>query len=135
MLCEPTNNNCFGKTVHVTRHLDKLIECSTAKGDDVKEQLKNKKTVEVHIKCRKDYTRRLEPKSKEIHGHSSHINRQTFDFKVQCIFCERNISVDVKKFRNKQTLEFSVLEILEIVKQIRTIAEKRNDGWGRDVIV
>ena len=73
ILCELTHNDSHGETVQVTRGLQK-IECSTSKGDNVQEQLKNKKTVVVHVKCRKDYTRRLEPMSKKTQSHPSHVS-------------------------------------------------------------
>ena len=59
MLCEPTGNNSFGETVCVTRGLDKIIQTSISRGGNVKELLTNRSSVIVHVKCRKDYTRRL----------------------------------------------------------------------------
>ena len=81
ILCKPSQNISPGKTVKVTKGLRKIIECSAIKGDNVKELVKDKTTVEVHIKCRKDYTRHIEGKGKVLNTHAA---RKGFDFKSQC---------------------------------------------------
>ncbi len=70
ILCGPTGNiECAGDTVEVARGLHKLVECSVSEGDNVREQLNNKHSVVVHVKCRKEYTRRTESTPKRVrHG-------------------------------------------------------------------
>ena len=133
MLCEPTGNNSFGETVCVTRGLDKIIQTSISRGDNVKELLTNKSSVIVHVKCRKDYTRRLRLAPKKVD--TLHEHRQEFDFKSQCIFCAKKVYEDVRKFRKQTSHEYSVVETLEFVENIRTNAEQRNDNWGTEVLM
>ena len=102
VLCKHTGNDSCGKTVEVKRGLNELIKCSISKRDDVQKFLKDKETVVVHVKCRKDYTRHSESVTKTVEDHKCHAARHAFDYKTQCIFCEKLISVDVKKFRKKK---------------------------------
>lgn len=133
ILCEPTGNNCFGDTVCVTRGLNKIIETSVSKGDNVKKLLENKSSVVVHVKCRKDYTRRLEPVTSK--PQTVHEIREEFNFKSQCIICGEKVVVEVNKFRKRTSYEYSVVETLEFIENIRTNAEKRNDNWGKEVLL
>ena len=50
ILCQPSGNTPQGKTVQVTKGLNKIIECSAIKGDSVKELLKDKTTAVIHLK-------------------------------------------------------------------------------------
>lgn len=133
ILCEPTGNNCFGDTVCVTRGLNKIIETSVSKGDNVKKLLENKSSVVVHVKCRKDYTRRLEPVTSK--PQTVHEIREKFNFKSHCIICGEKVVVEVNKFRKRTSYEYSVVETLEFIENIRTNAEKRNDNWGKEVLL
>ena len=128
ILCEPTGNNTFGKAVCVTRGLKKIIETSTSRGDNIKELLKTQTSIVVHVKCRKDYTRRTDSTSKKVDG--THETRRGFDFKSQCIFCEENVYDEVKKFRRQTTQKFSVVRTVEFIDNLRANANQRNDNWG-----
>ena len=134
ILCGPTGNIEYaGDTVEVARGLNKLAECSVSKGDDVREQLHNNHSVVVHVKCRKEYTRRAEPTPKRLPR--PQIVRQEFDFKTQCVLCCQSFVRDASKLKKPARHERSLVETLEIVKTMRVAAEKRNDAWGRDVLV
>ena len=133
ILCEPTGNNTFGKAVCVTRGLKKIIETSTSRGDNIKELLKTQTSIVVHVKCRKDYTRRTDSTSKKVDG--THETRRGFDFKSQCIFCEENVYDEVKKFRRQTTQKFSVVRTVEFIDNLRANANQRNDNWGKEVLL
>ena len=133
ILCQPSGNNCPGKTVQVTKGLSKITECSILKGDNVKDQLKGKTSITVHIKCRKDYTRRIEPPTRKVH-HSS-TTREKFNFKTQCLFCAKTVTANVKKHRKTYQHEYSLVQTLEIVNTIRNNAKTRNDSWGSEVLL
>ena len=95
ILCEPTGNNCFGDTVCVTRGLNKIIETSVSKGDNVKKLLENKSSVVVHVKCRKDYTRRLEPVTSKPQTAWHHFVREHIEdgfVKLKFVTSDKNIA-------------------------------------------
>lgn len=133
ILCVSTGNRCGGETVEVTRGLNKIRECSSVKGDGINDFLEDKSSILVHVKCRKDYTRNIGPASNEISRPK--VARLQFDFKTQCIFCEKYILSDVSKLRNQVRQEYSIVTTLEFVHSLRCNAEKRNDDWGKSVLV
>lgn len=77
--------------------LENLRNTSFSRGDDVIECLVGKNSVTVHIKCRKDYTRRViaspytSVKPKFILRDK---DESEFNFKKDCLFCAKLIQFE-----------------------------------------
>ena len=146
-------NKCFicegelseGETREVKeKGLQTLIDYSTKLKDGKHSQLKDLKSVKVHEKCRKVYTkaRRAEYfRSRQEHPQVPTTSRRSltpdFDFLNDCVFCGEEGSYNfLKKQSKKLSSERETVhrvETLQVRESILKAGEMRNDEWGRKV--
>lgn len=123
-----------GELITLTRKaVDKIIQCSEIRKDDVKEKFLQNTSLQVHHKCRKTYTLRPKPLQQEKKPPEK-IPREIFDFKTSCFLCGRKCA-DVSKCRNPSQEKWSLVQKLELVENIRAEANNRHDNWGDEVSV
>lgn len=123
-----------GELITLTKKaVDKIIQCSEIRKDDVKEKLLQNDSLQVHSKCRQTYILRPKPPQQEKEPPAK-IPRESFDFKTLCFLCGRKC-VDVSKCRNPAQEKWSLVQKLELSESIRTEANNRHDKWGDEVSV
>lgn len=111
------------------RGIETIIKCSEIRKDGAGELFKGKTSVELHVECRKVYTKR--PKAPTVPEQVQKPTRSSitdFDFKLHCLFCDRLVDV-----QHPDRMPFCQVGTLEIIQSIREYAVKRNDQWGEKV--
>ena len=122
-------------SVEVTRGLQTLITASLAREDGLHEQFKNKTSLQVHIDCRKQYTRRPAPNKDIEEPHKKLLCLRSelteFDIKLHCLFCGEtaNKTAELKKPR-KYRRSIHEVATLTLQETVRARAKERNDKLG-----
>jgi len=120
--------------VVVKRGIDTLRRFSDAREDKIGALIGNSESVQVHVNCRKEYTRRV-PVTTTDEGElpvkrSARSSLPNFDFKRQCLFCEKDIcTTDEVRHPDRQTF-YSVVATLHVIESVRSMALRRSDECG-----
>ena len=144
LLCE--ERLIESENVCVKKGMSTLVEASKKRGDDKWQKWVNLSAVQVHVKCRKDYTReksitaanRKDTTDQEEKGsplkQKLRSKETDFDFKKKCIFC---FEVCCEKAEKKKPLHrrqvVSSVMTLDFGKNVLDKANDRNDDWGKKV--
>lgn len=98
--------------------MEKIIQCSKFRKDDVKDKFLQNDSLQVHGKCRQAYILRPKPPQQEKEPPAK-IPRESFDFKTLCFLCGRKC-VDISKCRKSAQEKWSLVQKLELIarKQI-----------------
>ncbi|KAE8740861.1 hypothetical protein FOCC_FOCC013607 [Frankliniella occidentalis] len=118
---------CTGTIRRTVEGLKKLREYSGRKGDGLKAALTGKTSVQLHVKCHKDYTRRLPPIVNESENQGRLLRRddEGFNLKECCLFCGDRL--DGNHVSRKGV---SVVATIEVKQQILDHALHRQDRLG-----
>ncbi|XP_028418322.1 uncharacterized protein LOC114543611 [Dendronephthya gigantea] len=127
------------ESVTVTRGMETIRKSSEQRGDGIAERLDGLSSIDVHIICRKNYTRQssikavLQPSPKKQKTLRSSMTQ--FNFKQHCLFCgdDCDISIETKKPLARRK---SIHEIRTITCKttIANAASERDDEWGQIVL-
>ncbi|XP_076040412.1 glutamate--cysteine ligase isoform X1 [Oratosquilla oratoria] len=121
-----------------------LIDYSIKWKDGKHSLLEGLKSVKVHEKCRKVYTkeRRAETfqarqKTSQVPTTSLRSQELQFDFLHDCLFCGKDASSDFLKKESKKYLgdreSVHCIEMLHVKDTILKAGEMRKDEWGKEV--
>lgn len=131
-----------GKVVTVSRGIDTIIKASIARGDGLEEALKQTHPLTVHEQCRKNYTRPSSIKSStksstvshESHNVTTRASALKFDFEKSCIICGNEADGEKeKKLPQKYRRTICEISTLDLINNLKCIAEQRGDDLGKQV--
>lgn len=141
ILCKTPIEGNLSK-VTVRKGIQKIIECSFHRKDSLHLELEGKSFINVHIKCRKNYTRptsinaslSAEKSALEEPNYGITLRNSVtkFDFKNDCFICGRKCSLDVKYPSHRRKAVYNVSSMGMRNNTLRQ-CELRNDEWGNDV--
>lgn len=144
LLCE--ERLIESENVCVKKGMSTLVEASKKRGDDKWQKWVNLSTIQVHVKCRKDYTReksikaanRKDTTDQEERGspikQKIRSKETVFDFKKKCIFCfEECCEKEEKKKPLHRRQVVSRVMTLDFGKNVLDKCINRNDDWGKKV--
>ena len=122
-------------SVEVTRGLQTLITASLAREDGLHEQFKNKTCLQVHVNCRKSYTRRPAPSKgiEEPPNKVPHLRSELtqFDINLQCLFCgETSDKIAEQKKPRKYRRSIHEVTILVLQETVWEKTKECNDKLG-----
>ena len=142
-ICIICDKSCdIGETVFVTRGLETLRSFSFARNDGIYGTLQELESVTVHVQCRKDYTCRAGLQSTSSSLSSVTSDRQVLtsnigevNYKTQHLFCEKVLNEHERYRHPVRQPQFTEVRMLHVNDAIRSMAERRDDEWGRSVQV
>ncbi|KAE8737639.1 hypothetical protein FOCC_FOCC016896, partial [Frankliniella occidentalis] len=118
---------CAGKIRNTTEGLTKLRDYSSRNGDNLKAALQGKTSVQLHVKCYKNYTRHPPStvQKSENQGRLLRRDDEGFNLKECCLFCGEKLD------GNHATRKgVSVVATFEVKQQILDHALHRQDRLG-----
>lgn len=126
-----------GQTVNLSQKgLTKLIDCSKRYKDGLWQNIANINQIQLHVSCRKNYTRESSIRAAESKHDANVMTKETrtrkcedqFDFKGHCLFCGATCGTVKKAHKNVR-----VVATLGIKQNIEARCTARNDDWSHKV--
>lgn len=143
---KPLHSNEF---VTVDRGMKALIDASVERGDQFTDYLKDQKSVQVHVQCRKNYTRKstiaaVKRQHEEEEASTSKISPprtrarvsdSSFCFNNCCFFCGDEVNEDYEKKRAlKLRRRICRVTTLSLQESVLKVAQSRSDDIAKAIV-